>query len=40
MFNVEFYITNKRCDYLLCFNHHDYLIACGEAINWIKDRKL
>lgn len=34
-FNIEFYITNKAGDYLLCFNHHDYLIACGNAENWL-----
>lgn len=36
MFNVEFYVTNKNNEYLLCFNHHDVLIACGDATEWIK----
>lgn len=34
----EFYITNKNASYLLVFNHHDYLIACGEAKNWLKTK--
>lgn len=38
MFNVEFYVTNKNNEYLLCFNHHDVLIACGDATEWIKNR--
>ncbi len=31
----EFYLTNTLTDYLLCFNHHDYLIACGRAREWL-----
>lgn len=30
-----FYLTNASTDYLLCFNHHDYLIACGAAREWV-----
>ncbi len=29
----EFYLTNSRADYLLCYNHHGYLIA-----NWNRAR--
>ena len=36
IYNVEFYITNKEFEYLLTFNHHDFLIACGSAIDWLK----
>ncbi|MFC1285451.1 DUF6756 family protein [Bacillus paralicheniformis] len=36
MFNVEFYVTNKNNDYLLSFNHHDILSACGNAKEWLK----
>lgn len=36
MYNVEFYVTNKDFEYLLTFNHHDFLIACGSAIDWLK----
>ncbi len=35
MHRVEFYLTNMSTDYLLCFNHHDYLIACGAAREWL-----
>jgi hypothetical protein len=30
-FYFEFYLTNETTDYVLCFNHHDFLIACGTA---------
>ena len=30
-FGFEFYITNKQCSYLLCFNHHNILYGCGIA---------
>lgn len=32
----EFYITDMQCSYLLCFNHHDVLIGCGNAKKWIQ----
>ena len=32
---MEFYLTNAATEYLLCFNHHDYLIACGSAREWL-----
>ncbi len=32
-FGFEFYLTNKVADYVICFNHHDYLIACGNVPN-------
>ena len=35
----EFYITDNQCSYLICFNHHDILYGCGEAINWINSLK-
>lgn len=38
--SVEFYITNRAVDYLLCWNHHDYLIALGSAIPWLQTRSL
>ena len=31
----EFYITDKKCSYLLCFTHHDVLMACGNAKKWL-----
>jgi len=30
----EFYVTNCETDYILCFNHHDFLIGTGEASKW------
>jgi hypothetical protein len=35
LYGEEFYLTNASTDYLLCFNHHDYLIACGTAREWL-----
>jgi len=32
----EFYLTDIKYNYLLCFNHHDYLIASGTAQNWLE----
>ena len=34
-YGFEFYITNKECSYLLCFNHHNILYGCGNAEMWI-----
>jgi hypothetical protein len=31
-FGFVFYLTDFKGDFLLCFNDHDYLIACGDAI--------
>jgi hypothetical protein len=38
-YGFEFYLTNRTTEYLLCFNHHDVLIACGNATNWLKKYK-
>ncbi|OPX44210.1 hypothetical protein CLHUN_17640 [Ruminiclostridium hungatei] len=38
-YGFEFYLTNRATEYLLCFNHHDVLIACGNAIKWLKKYK-
>jgi hypothetical protein len=37
-FLFEFYLTNPTSDYLISHNHHDFLIAAGSAISWLKDR--
>ena len=34
--NFEFYVTDACASYLFCFNHHDYLLAAGSAIPWLK----
>lgn len=31
----EFYLTDESTSYLLCFNHHDCLIGCGRARQWM-----
>ncbi len=30
-----YYVTNSALDFLLCENDHDYLIAMGEAKDWL-----
>lgn len=35
-YGYEYYITNRAVDYLLCFNHHDVLITCVNAKEWLK----
>ena len=35
----EFYITDFNYSYLICFNHHDVLYGCGNAIKWIDGLK-
>lgn len=34
----EFYVTDQAASYLLCFNHHDVLIAGGVAEAWLRAR--
>jgi hypothetical protein len=34
----EFYLTNRNGDYLLCFNHHDFLIGAGGANEWVASK--
>lgn len=36
-YGFEFYITNTNLDYLICFNHHAYLICSGTAQGWVKE---
>ena len=31
----EFYATNENVEYVLCHNHHDYLIGVGACASWI-----
>ena len=35
MFAFEFYITNFKTEYLICFNHHSCLICSGSAKKWL-----
>ncbi|MEO6457793.1 MAG: hypothetical protein ABIO92_05915 [Chloroflexia bacterium] len=34
-FNFEFYVTNPEVEYILCHNHHDFLVATGTATSWL-----
>lgn len=34
----EFYITDEDTNYLLAFNHHDFVIAVGAAVPWLQHR--
>lgn len=35
-YGFEFYLTDTRMEYLVCFNHHDQFIACGSAKEWLQ----
>ena len=32
----EYFVTDDSRTYLLCHNHHDYLIGAGNAANWVE----
>jgi hypothetical protein len=34
-FGFEFYVTDRQTSFLLCFNHHDFLIGAGAARAWV-----
>jgi hypothetical protein len=34
--DFEYYLTNHELDYFICFNHHDSLIASGNATSWLE----
>jgi hypothetical protein len=36
-YGFVFYISNWNADFLLAYNDHDYLIACGEAKEWLRN---
>lgn len=33
----EFYVTTESTDFVLCHNHHDYLIGVGTCIPWLAE---
>jgi len=35
----EFYVTDPALSFMLCFNHHDFLIAGGRAATWLEARR-
>ena len=34
---VEFYVCDENADYLLCSNHHDFVIGWGVAASWVEN---
>lgn len=36
MFNIEFYLSNRETQYLLCYNHHNILLSSGDAKQWLE----
>jgi hypothetical protein len=32
----ELYVTDSALSFMLCFNHHDFLIAGGRAASWLE----
>jgi hypothetical protein len=33
----EFYVCDCDFNYLLCFNHHDYVVGWGSASSWVNN---
>jgi hypothetical protein len=33
---LEFYVCDKEASYLLCSNHHDFVIGWGAASPWVE----
>ena len=31
----EFYVTNKEAEFVLCHNHHDFIVGVGECHQWL-----
>lgn len=31
----EFFVTDERTGFVLCFNHHDYLVGAGDCLGWL-----
>ncbi len=38
-FGFEFYLTNEESDYILCFNHHNFIIGVGSVVENLKKFK-
>jgi hypothetical protein len=34
--DFEYYLTSEDYEYLICFNHHDSLMAAGSALPWLE----
>jgi hypothetical protein len=35
-YGFEFYVTDRAATFYLSFNHHDFLVASGGAVPWLK----
>ena len=33
---MEFYVSDEEASYLLCHNHHDFVIGWGTASRWVE----
>lgn len=33
----EFYVTNKEVEFVLCHNHHDFIIGVGKCRRWLSE---
>jgi hypothetical protein len=33
---IEFYVSDEEASYLLCHNHHDFVIGWGTASRWVE----
>lgn len=36
MYGFEFYLTDFDATYMICFNHHNCLLGCGIAKEWVE----
>ncbi|GAB9134881.1 hypothetical protein BDS110ZK25_20780 [Bradyrhizobium diazoefficiens] len=32
---LEFYVCDEKASYLLCSNHHDFVVGWGAALPWV-----
>lgn len=32
---MEFYVSDRDASYLLCHNHHDFVVGWGDAARWV-----
>lgn len=37
--HFEFYVCDPEATYLVCFNHHDFILGWGDSITWVQQLK-
>jgi hypothetical protein len=37
--HFEFYVCDAEATYLICFNHHDFILGWGRSTTWVKQLK-